>query len=181
MKDIPEITEQLIFTNGKKVYTQLAKEYIRHSSGLFILAPSGSGKTYFVEHQTRKDWIDGDLLWSITGADNSSDDWNDNIDDVMEINARSDVITQQAKKQGFWVIGSSNLYLKPDAIVIPDKSTHIKYITKREKSNYDGGAKINDLEGVNEHITWMKNTWDGKVPFFSTIDDAVSYLKNYVE
>ncbi len=116
----------VVFADGSAVYSKLAKTYRTHSKGLFILAPSGSGKSYFVNHQAVKNWIDGDLLWVVTGADYSNDTWDESLEQIMEINARSDIITEQAKKQGFWVIGSSNLFLQPDAIVIPDwiKGSH---------------------------------------------------------
>lgn len=36
----------VIFADGTAFYNNLAKGYIRHDRGLFILAPSGSGKTF---------------------------------------------------------------------------------------------------------------------------------------
>lgn len=36
----------VIFSDGTEVYERLGREYIRHKRGLFILAPSGTGKTY---------------------------------------------------------------------------------------------------------------------------------------
>jgi len=168
----------VVFADGKNVYDALSQTYKKHSQGLFILAPSGSGKTYFVTHQTEKDWIDGDLLWVVTGADYSSDEWDDSLEDIMEINARSDVVTHQAKKQGFWIVGSSNLFLQPDAIVIPDWETHIKYIHARQNTNYDGGATSDDIEGLKAHINWITKTWKGTVPFYTSIDAAAEALTN---
>lgn len=167
----------VVFSDGTKVYRTLADTYVRHDNGRFILAPSGSGKSYYVTHQEEKHWIDGDVLWVATGADYSNDEWDESLDDIMEINARSDVITHQAKKQGFWVIGSSNLYLQPDAIVIPDWETHLRYISSRENGNYDGGATTEDLDGLKSHIQWIRATWEGKVPFFTTIEDAVAHVE----
>lgn len=166
----------VIFTDGTAVYNQLAKTYVRHSSGLFVLAPSGTGKTYFVEHQAKRHWIDGDLLWTITGADYTHDEWDDSLDDIFEVNGRCDTITHQAKKLGFWIVGSSNLFLQPDAIVIPEWDTHLHYIQKRESNSYDGGATTEDLEGLRMHIDWIVKTWEGKVPFFTSIEAAVNYL-----
>lgn len=166
----------VIFADGKKIYNSLAKTYVKHSNGLFILAPSGSGKTYYVKSQEDMDWIDGDLLWVITGADYSNDEWDNEIEDIMEINARCDIITHQAKKQGFWIIGSSNLFLQPDAIVIPDWETHIKYIKNRQDAQYDGGATTSDIEGLKDHINWISKTWKNKVPFFNSIEKAVEFL-----
>lgn len=167
----------VVFTDGSAVYAKLAQTYSQHNHGRFILAPSGSGKTHFVNGQTVKDWIDGDLLWVVTGADYSGDEWNQDLSEVMEINARCDAITQQAKKQGFWVIGSSNLYLQPDAVVIPDWETQQHYISLREKNDYDGGATASDIDGLKAHINWITSTWKGVVPFFESIEQAVDYLE----
>lgn len=167
----------VIFADGTEAYDSLAQTYTQHDSGRFILAPSGSGKSYFVNNQAAKNWVDGDHLWVTTGADYSNDEWNESFEDIMEINARSDVITHQAKKQGFWVIGSSNLFLQPDAIVIPEWETHLKYISSRETGNYDGGATTDDLDGLKAHIQWIKETWTNKVPFFNSIEDAVKFLE----
>ena len=168
----------VIFTDGTAVYDDLAEVYIRHKTGRFILAPSGSGKTFYVTRQQQNHWIDGDVLWDVTGADYSDPTWGNDTDDVMEINARSDVITIQAKKQGFWVIGSSNLFLKPDAIVIPEWEKHQSYISSRENNNYDGGATSKNLEDLKLHIKWIHDTWAGKVSFFDTIEDAVTYIES---
>lgn len=166
----------VVYADGTKVYDKLAETYIRHDSGLFILAPSGTGKTYFVNHQKQHDWIDGDLLWVVTGADYSSDEWDESLEDIMEINGRSDIITHQAMKQGFWILGSSNLFLQPNAIVIPDWETHLGYISNRESTAYDGGATSDDLVGLKSHIDWIKSTWEEKVPFFKSIEEAVEFL-----
>ena len=166
----------VVFANGTAIYDDLAKTYTRHTKGLFILAPSGTGKSYYVNKQSEKAWIDGDLLWVVTGADYSQDEWVESLEDIMEINGRSDVITQQAKKQGFWVLGSSNLFLQPDAIVIPDWGTHLTYISKRQSNTYDGGATTKDLEGLNSHINWITQKWKGTVPFFTSIEDAVAHV-----
>ena len=86
-----DINSPVIFTDGTEFYKKLAAEYVRHDSGRFILAPSGSGKTYFINGQTTKDWIDGDYLWPAAGADLSSGNWGDG--DVEMINIKSDIIT----------------------------------------------------------------------------------------
>jgi hypothetical protein len=171
----------VIFSDGTKLYKELAEKYELHDKGLFILAPSGVGKTYYVNHQSKMDWIDGDSLWTVAGADYSQDEWGDNLDDVMEINARCDVITYQAKKQGFWVLGSSNYFLKPDAVVIPDWDTHLKFITARQESNYDGGATTDDLAGLRSHIQWITKTWQNKVPFFKSIETAATHLTRPID
>ena len=168
----------VVFTDGSKVYEELAKEYIRHDSGLFILAPSGTGKTYFVESQVDKNWIDGDVVWPLTGADFSDDDWNFSPMQVDEINARCDVVTHELRKLGFWVMGSSNKFLKPDAIVIPEWEQHIAMVQKREDSDkFDGGAKPKDHANLKNHIESIKKKWPKeKVPYFKSIEAAVDFL-----
>ena len=169
----------IIFADGTKLYKKLSLQYTTHKSGLFILAPSGSGKTYFIDNQSVKDWIDGDVLWPLAGADYTSSDWGDSEGEIEDINIRSYVITREAKKLGFWVIGSSNYFLKPDAIVIPDWQQHITYITKRQKNveTFDGGATMNDIDGVKEHIKWITGKWSKEeVPYFTDIASAATYL-----
>jgi hypothetical protein len=103
-------------------------EYKTHERGLFILAPSGSGKTYFVKHHSQKDWIDGDELWNAAGAHPKGAWWTQGLEIIEWVDQRSDVITQEAKKLGLWVIGASNYWLVPDAVVIPPWETHKNYI-----------------------------------------------------
>lgn len=166
----------VIFADGTAFYADLSKKYIQHSHGLFILAPSGAGKTYFVSHQTESHWIDGDDLWPAAGADPTNDEWESDFALVQEINDRSDIITHQAKKLGFWIVGSSNHHLKPDAIVLPPWEKHVTYITNRESSHYDGGAKQADLQSVQEHRAWIAKWEDQGVPRFDSVDDAVAFL-----
>lgn len=166
----------VIFADGTQFFTELSKKYLTHKKGLFILAPSGSGKTYFTTRQEQPNWIDGDYLWAATNADLSGDKWGDDFEVVQEINNRSDVITQQAKKLGFWVIGSSNNSLKPDAIVLLPWNLHKRYILKRHQNNYDGGATPEDLLGVIAHRRWIRKWKKQGVPCFASIEDAVDYL-----
>jgi hypothetical protein len=166
----------VVFSDGTAIYNTLAETYKLHKKGFFILAPSGTGKTYYINHQDQKDWIDGDILWSVTGADFNDETWGDTFEDVLEINARSDVITHQAKKQGFWVLGSSNMFLQPDAIVLPTWETHLAYIKTREQNNYDGGATSSDVTGVQNHRRWIEKTWSDKVPIFKSIEAATDHI-----
>ena len=168
------IDSPVIFADGTEFYKKLAVDYIQHDKGLFILAPSGSGKTFFVNNQTTWDWIDGDYLWPATGADLSSDEWGDG--DIEMINIKSDIITIQAKNLGFWIIGSSNSFLRPDAIVIPPLEKHIEYISKRETGDYDGGAKSANMEEVMEHRKIILRWGDKGVPCFQSIGAATEFL-----
>ncbi len=94
----------------------------------------------------------------------------------MAIDARCDVITQEAKKLGFWIVGASNNWLKPDAIVVPDKETHKAWIAHREENNYDGGATSDKFSQVESHIAWMLKWEEQGVPRFETVQAAAEYL-----
>jgi len=168
------------FTDGSTVYKKLAIDYITHKKGFFILAPSGAGKTYFVNNQTDKHWVDGDKLWQVTGAHPDVAWWKMGLDIINEVDQRSDIITVQAKKLGFWIMGASNFWLKPDAIVIPNWGTHKKYIKQREETAYDGGATTKDFEQVQSHrkviLEWEKQG----VPKFQSIQEAADYCKSLI-
>jgi hypothetical protein len=171
----------LKFTDGTIIYKKLAQEYLTHKKGFFILAPSGAGKTYFIKNQKEKHWIDGDLLWEATHAHPKGAWWLESLEIMDEIDQRSDVITVQAKKLGFWIMGASNFWLKPDAIVLPHWNTHKKYIRTRETTNYDGGATSDRLSQVLEHRKWIRGWIKKGVPAFKSIQEAVNYLSTSLE
>jgi hypothetical protein len=168
----------LIFSDGTEVFNKLAHEYKVHKKGYFIMAPSGAGKTYFVQHQKDKNWMDGDYLWQSTFAHPDGEWWLEPIPVIDEIDQRSDIITVQAKKLGFWIVGASNNWLPPDAIVIPDWETHKSYINSREKGNYDGGATSDHLKQVMNHREWILKWAEKGVPKFESMQDAAKFLEN---
>jgi hypothetical protein len=169
-------TTPLMFADGSAVYNQLSKQYIRHAKGYFIMAPSGSGKTHFVKHQSERHWLDGDDLWGMTKAHPSGEWWLDSVDKITIIDQRCDVVTAQAKSMGFWIVGASNSWLKPDAIVLPHWSTHKKYIRLRETGDYDGGATSGQLAGVLGHRKWIAKWARSGVPKFTSVAEAAEYL-----
>lgn len=167
------------FSEDKNAYETLAEKYRTHDKGLFILAPSGVGKTYFCKNQTEQHWIDGDELWMATKAHPDGPWWLESEETIHRVDQRSDVITMEAKLLGFWIMGASNFWLKPNAIVIPDWETHVAYIKSREENNYDGGATSERLDQVKRHIAEIEkwNTNFG-VPSFKSVDEAVASLIN---
>lgn len=166
----------VVFADGTTVYKDLAKKHIQHNRGYFIMAPSGAGKTHFIEHQKEPHWLDGDDLWQLTNAHPDGPWWTESLETIIQIDERCDVITTQAKKLGFWVLGASNSWMPPDAIVIPDWETHKKWIGIRETTNYDGGATTDRLDGVKQHREWILQ-WEKKgVPKFETVDQAAEFL-----
>lgn len=77
-----------------------------------------------------------------------------------------------------WVsglLGHLIFWLQPDAIVLPNWSTHKKYIKDREKNNYDGGATSNKLQRVLNHRRWIKRWVKKGVPEFKSVQEAVEY------
>src|SRR3989339_1225632 len=108
----------VMFADGTEIYKKLAEKYITHKRGFFILAPSGAGKTHFIKAQKEQHWMDGDELWMETNAHPNNAWWEagDGLS-IREVDFRSDIVTLQAKKLGFWIMGASNLWLKPDAVV----------------------------------------------------------------
>jgi hypothetical protein len=174
--DLLDDTTPVVFTDGTKVYEDLAKTYKTHKVGYFILAPSGAGKTHFVNAQKQSDWIDGDVLWMTAKAHPEGEWWLKPLDEIMEIERRSDIITTQAKKLGFWIIGTDCYSIVPDAIVIPHWSTHKKYIRMRESGDYDGGATSAQFEGLLRARKWMAGFARKGVPKFNSVSEAASYL-----
>ena len=171
------ILKPLAFEDSGQIYKDFATKYVQHDYGLFILAPSGAGKTHFCKAQTKPHWIDGDEIWMAAKAHPDAAWWNENLEIINRVDQRSDVITMEAKSQGFWIMGASNYWLKPDAVIIPDWEKHVGWIAHREKHNYDGGAKSDQLEQVQDHIKVIKKWHDQHgVPMFKSIPEAVANL-----
>lgn len=179
--DLYDESTSLAFTDGTQIYNKLKKEYITHKKGYFIYGPSGIGKTFYINKQKEKNWIDGDILWSATKAFPSGDWWNLSGDEIDAIEMRADIITEQAKKQGFWIIGASSVNVIPDAIVIPDFETHLKYIQHRENNNYDGGIKSDDLEKIKRKREYYSRFQKNGVPIFKSVEEAVHYIENQMD
>lgn len=167
------------FIENEEFYKNLTSKYKTHAKGFFILAPSGTGKTHFCKAQREQHWIDGDELWIGAKAHPNIAWWEESYDVINRVDVRSDVVTYEAKELGFWVMGASNNWLRPDAIVIPDWETHVAQIKHREENNYDGGAKSDALDQVKGHIVFIEK-WhtDHGVPKFKSIAEAVEFLAN---
>lgn len=167
-----------IFCDGEEVLKKFQEKYVTHTKGFFILAPSGSGKTHFIKNQKKKDWIDGDEIWMATNAHPQTDWWTEGIDVINEVEQKGDIITKQAKDAGLWIMGASNYWLIPDAIVLLDWNLNKKYIKYREDNSYDGGAKGDALDQVKEHRKYMKQiARKNKIPIFKSIAEATAYLQ----
>jgi hypothetical protein len=165
-----DVNTPLVFKDGTELYDEFAKRYITHKRGFFILAPSGAGKTYYINNQKTKHWIDGDEIWIAANAHPKFGWW-----------LQSDVVTMQAKMLGFWIMGASNNWLKPDAVVLPHLITHKKYIRSRENNEYDGGATSDKMAQVLNHRKIIENWVKKGVPKFDSIEKAVTYLASLKE
>ena len=176
--DLLDNTTPIVFSDGTDIYNELKKEYITHEKGYFIYGPSGVGKTYFINNQKEKNWIDGDILWEATKAFPKGEWWNLSGEEIDSIERRADIITEQAKKLGFWIIGASSVNMIPDAIVMPDLETHLNYIKYRETHNYDGGIKSDNLEKIKRIRKYYSRFKENGVPIFKSVDEAVYYIEN---
>jgi hypothetical protein len=167
----------LVFTDGTEIYRKLAATYKTHKKGFFIIAPSGAGKTYFVDHQKVKNWIDGDTLWMATNAHPEGEWWLQSLEAIQDIERRSDIITTQAKKLGFWIIGTDCYAILPDAVVLPDLETHKRYLQIRtDNPDNDGGQTIDMLDNILRARKYMQSFADKGVPVFTSIAEAVNHL-----
>jgi hypothetical protein len=168
----------IIYSDGSAFYEELGKKYIQHDKGLFILAPSGVGKTHFCSAQKELHWIDGDELWLAAGAHPplGVEWWNQGVPTIEMVEQRSDVVTADATAEGVWIMGSSCFALKPDAIVVPDWDVHVGQIKHREENNYDGGMKSHQLDQVKIHIDIIRRWKEQGVPEFQSIQEAVDRL-----
>lgn len=175
--DLLSLHTPLMFSDGSEMYKALSDEYKTHKVGYFILAPSGAGKTYFVTSQKEKNWIDGDDIWTAARAHPEGEWWLEDISIIDVIDQRCDVVTVEAKALGFRIMGASNYWLIPDAVVIPDWETHQRYVLTREAENYDGGATSKDFERLKKSREWMSRYKKENVPFFESIDEAVKFLE----
>ena len=178
--DLLPFETPLIFADGTTFWNELAQHYTRHDKGLFIAGPSGVGKSHFTRNQAANDWVDGDVIWDSAKAAPAGAWWLRSAEDIEVIDQRSDIITQQAKMLGFWIIGASVRWLKPDALVLPDWETHKKYIKHREENGYDGGAKSDALDGVLYHRDLLQKLFPD-VPVFQSVDEAVAALTAGIE
>jgi len=160
----------------KEVLEEFKGKYITHTKGFFIMAPSGAGKTYFCKNQSELHWIDGDDIWIAAGAHPDRSWWLESGETMDEIDKRSDVVTFLAKEAGYWIMGASNYWLKPDAIVIPDWDEHKRLIKYREEHDYDGGVTSDKLNQVLRHREWIMRWSEKGTPVFKTVQDAVNYL-----
>lgn len=159
----------LKFTDGKDVYKDFDTEYKKHKKGYVILAPPGTGKSYFVQQQKgkKKNWIDSDIIF---GDKSLSIDWHNNNNNIDERLAylRADYMLEQSKLYGYRIIGALFWEYKADAIVIPPLEQHKLYIKSRKDLNLQIVKKMRRL--------FSNHAKKFKIPVFKTINEATEYL-----
>lgn len=180
--DLLDASVPRMFTDGTVIYNRLAKDYKLHKKGFFIAAPSGAGKSYFLDRQKTKNWMDGDVLWTVTNAHPSGEWWKQSAEYITNIERRSDAITEEARRYGFRIIGADCNWIRPDAVVIPDWEDHKRYLKERFKSissgNYNGGLTSDNLDAVRIMRKYMRALGKKGVPIFRTFIEATQYLEN---
>jgi hypothetical protein len=169
--------DTVIYASGESFFEELGKKYVQHPKGLFIMTPSGAGKTYFCSRQEEQHWIDGDTVLTGSGAQPKNDWWNQGVPVIERVEQRCDVITQQCVDKGFWIMTSINSWLKPDAIVIPEWDILTAQIENRQENGYDGGLTSDQHEQLKKGIEIIQkwNTEHG-VPLHKSIEEATRAL-----
>lgn len=169
--------DSVVYANGEHFFEELGRTYVQHPKGLFIMTPSGAGKTYFCTRQQEPHWIDGDTVLTQAGAQPHNDWWNQGVPVIERVEQRCDIITQQCVDKGFWIMTSINAWLKPDAIVIPEWEVLTAQIAQRQQNNYDGGLTSEQHDQLKKGIEIIQrwNTEHG-VPAYTSIEEAVKAL-----
>ena len=168
-----DIKSKFMFTSGKRKYNSIDKKYKCHKKGYYILAPPGSGKSYYIRHLDgeKKDWLDADILCN---ACNTC--WHLNKKNPVELRLnylRNEYIIEQSRALGYRILGS--LFwedIKPDAIVMPDYKDHKKLFQKRNDINLTFIKKIRSLI--------LKLAKKKKVKVFKTIPEAIKYCERKI-
>ena len=76
--------DTVIYASGEIFFEELGKKYVQHPKGLFIMTPSGAGKTYFCSRQEEQHWIDGDTVLTDAGAQPQNDWWNQGVPVILD-------------------------------------------------------------------------------------------------
>ena len=170
----------VVFQDGSKVYDMLKAKYITHKKGAFIYAPSGVGKTFYIQKQKENHFIDGDYLWGVCGALPIGEWWLGPIEMLDVYESRADFITEQSRNMGFFILGASRVNTIPDAIVLPPLDVHISYLKKREQ-NYDGGLKSDDIEKIKRARERALKAKGPKTLVFQSVEEACAHFLSLEE
>jgi len=113
-------------TTGSKV-VDYAQHVKRHTQGKFVVAPNGAGKSYYIEHDVGKNWVDQDPFLEAIGIHTRGSDGLS--EHIMKA---ADNATATLKQQGVWVMGAT--WWKPgnvDCFVVPSDAVIKERLSKK--------------------------------------------------
>jgi hypothetical protein len=168
------------FVKNPDLYNKALEKAAKHKVGYFIFAPSCSGKSYYLDRASTNDWIDGDFIWEDSGAHPpvATKWWQDSdVDNLDLIDIKADIVTDEVRKMGGWIMGASTYFLRPDAVVLLPWATHKSYALKRANElNSSGEQKIEKLKRMRR--SYFKRFKKNKVPVFKSIEEAVKFCED---
>ena len=131
------------------------------AQGKVILAPSGTGKSTWIENHPGSGWEDADILFDQSTHFEEEATYEQRKRHYMEIDKK----LEQARQEGKKVMSGLFWNFVPDAIVIPDETLHRQYVAKRKDLPWKRAKQTRKyLQRIN-------------APKFKTIDEAVDFLE----
>lgn len=128
-------------------------------SGKLILAPPGSGKSYWIEKHPESGWKEGDFLYPNWLLKKQRD-----TDDLKLL----DKLNKKFKSEGYKVITGDWWDLEIfDAIVLPPLDVLEERLQDEERPGHDPREADKLIRKFNTDIG---------VPIFDSIDDAISFI-----
>lgn len=161
---------KFMFSNGNKIYKKFDKDYTKHKRGYVIIAPPGSGKSYFVRNQSKdrkKDFIDGDILLSQLGVNWKLGKFPD--PDFILSYKRADLMLEQSRQYGYRILTSTFFEFNGDALVLPKIKDHKKLVEKRKDLSWKFVLQMR------KRFEWFAKKYY-KTPIFETFNEAIEYL-----
>ena len=135
-----------------------------------MLAPPGSGKTYFVDNQPEhaRHWIDQDDLFSALGFV-----WSDAETDPQAFQAqyeRADTLSSNVKAHGFRILGSLFWdFPGTDAIVLIPEQQHRAYVASRTDLSWDRVEKIRSV--------LREQAARNGISIFDSLEEAIAFIE----
>ncbi len=153
-----------------------------HWHGRSIIMPSGSGKSYFVEKQSKMEFLDADpILWAVgamppptgKGKNLSGLSWDKDGDEIMK---RCDKVTRLLKQKNLWIMGATWWNIKlVDAVVILPKELNKKYLDAKDDA-FDDDYYEKELAPYIKNIL-RPEAKKNNVPIFKSIGKVVDHIK----
>lgn len=124
------------------------KKYVTHKKGMIVHGPPGSGKSWFVEHLGKKQWVDVDEFLGQDYLNFHPEDWHSQKRSQNEIKnhyKECDRYLKAMRDEGLWVVGSLFWEFVPDAVVIIDEAQHKKWVAQRSDLTWSSAKKVRDF------------------------------------